>query len=180
MVKKRIIVMLCICAAFLTACSTEKKEGHSDEYFGKIVKSQVEEEKKRNKMVIVDLKNSTTLFETEDRDVIDDFCSHVFTEEAEAMGEEQNAEGLETGEKQYSYILYQEPTVLLGEDRKAEPEYKEMLRITTYKDAPLVEYSVNSNVIHVPFLAGGITLIQQVTKDTMSYLNDVEKYEQYE
>ena len=125
---KKLISILIICALFLTGCGNSVPN-HSDE-----------ETKKKNRIEVYSAQDDTLVTTIDDQNTTNQILDSSDWEEAEQLPDDLNPE--------YKMLVYQEKTLLYGQDPDEEREYELIETLITYQDSPYTEEIISSDVIH--------------------------------
>ncbi len=125
---KKLISILIICALFLTGCGNSVSN-YSDE-----------ETKKKNRIEVYSAQDDTLVTTIDDQNTTNQILDSSDWEEAEQLPDDLNPE--------YKMLVYQEKTLLYGQDPDEEREYELIETLITYQDSPYTEEIISSDVIH--------------------------------
>lgn len=125
--KKILSYGMILCLLLLAGCGINSKE------------TETEETEKKCKIEVQAAEEDTLLQTIEDQNTVNKLLDMEQWEEAENLPEDLTPE--------YKLVVYQEKTVLLGQDPDAERDYEIIETLITYEDSPYVTEFISSDVI---------------------------------
>lgn len=125
--KKILSYGMILCLLLLAGCGINSKE------------TETEETEKKCKIEVQAAEEDTLLQTIEDQNTVNELLDMEQWEEAESLPEDLTPE--------YKLVVYQEETILLGQDPDEERDYEIIETLITYEDSPYVTEIISSDVI---------------------------------
>lgn len=125
--KKILSYGMILCLLLLAECGINSKE------------TETEETEKKCKIEVQAAEEDTLLQTIEDQNTVNELLDMEQWEEAESLPEDLTPE--------YKLVVYQEETILLGQDPDEERDYEIIETLITYEDSPYVTEIISSDVI---------------------------------
>lgn len=124
---KKIIVSVMIFALFLTGCSFNAPQNSNEDM------------KKQSKIEIYSVQDDTLLKTIDNQDMINILLETDNWQETEEISDDVVPE--------YKLLIYQEKTLLLGQDPSVKRDYELIETIITFQNSPYIEEVISSDVI---------------------------------
>ena len=139
------MVAIIIFVLFLTGCSFNSPQNSNEDM------------KKQSKIEIYSVQDETLLKTIDDQDTINDLLETNNWEEAETVSDSLVPE--------YILLIYQEKTLLLGQDSAEKRDYELVETIITFQNSPYIKDVISSEVIKGAIIPENIMTFYYVMPD---------------
>ena len=142
---KKLISVLIICVLFLADC------GNSVSYHSN------EETKKKIRIEVYSVRDDTLVTTIDDQNTINQVLDLSDWEEAEQLPDDLNPD--------YKMLVYQEKTLLYGQDSNEERDYELIETLITYQGSSYIQAIISSNVVHNMIISEDVMTFYYVMPD---------------
>ena len=149
---KRIIVILIACVLYFTGCASQTANNKEASI------------KKRNSIKIYSTQNEL-LSTVNDQDMINDLLNNDDWSEVNNLPDDLTME--------YKLLVYQEKTLLAGQDSNEERDYELIETIVLFQDSPYVAEIISSDVVKTTIPSDALTFYYKLPNSTIESIENL-------
>ena len=142
---KKFISIFTICVLFLTGCGNSVYNHNN------------EDTKKKSRIEVHSAQNDTYVTTIDDQNTINKILDTSDWKEAEQLPDDLKPN--------YTMLVYQEKTLLYGQDSNEERDYELIETLITYQDSSYVQEIISSNVVHNMIIPENVITFYYVMPD---------------
>lgn len=151
---KKIISLLIICTLLLTGCG------------GNVLNYGKREREKQSKIELYSVQDDKLLKTIDNQDTIKQILDTYNWEEIERLPSDLIPE--------YKILVYQEKTLLYGQDPNEERDYELIETVITFQNSKYIQEIISSNVVkNMPIPEDGITCYYRIPDDLQKKLDEI-------